>query len=228
MPGFKRKVRKYAKKGFRYARNNPQTVAAQAKTALKMAKYIKRHINTEIKYHSIEGQTTLSTLGAVLPLHTIGQGDTSSLRDGSSIKPMRLSGYLRLLGSAPAGFDQQIRVAILRGKHEQGVAPTWATVYEPAGTMPLVFQPKLWNHRFNTKTLFDRKYILRQYVDTTTGDYPVSYVKINMKLYGHIQYTASANTADNGGLYLFMASDDAPATNNPVLGYSLRLTFTDN
>lgn len=191
--------------------------AEVARKGYHLAKKIARLVNVEIKNHDIDqtGTFTVPNTGIVHDLTVIAQGDSKGTRDGSSIKPLRVSGRLSINSSGSATFTK-LRMILVRGKQENGVIPTISTYFETVDPL----SPKNHNNRFQSKTLFDKTFIFNS-VDKKTG-----YMDINETLFGHVHYTDATTAIEDGGLYLIMLSDQA--TNVPSLGYYIRVSYTDN
>lgn len=217
MANFKR-YKKYAKRTYKFGKK-VYGARGDAKQALQLAKKVYRQINSEVHYHEISTNTTYDVNGSVASLHNISQGDTSTNRTGSSLKLARLSGNFLVTNHASATSDTRVRIIILRGHNEKGTAPTWANTYDSVDTLG----QKLWNNRFNTKVLMDR---VINIIPQFSGQIDSRQIRVNMKLYGHLQYEQGGNDAANGGLYLFIISNQV--TNVPSVITRLRLTFYDN
>lgn len=225
MPAIKKhrrrfRVKKFAKRIWK----GTKAALPVANKALDVALKLQRVINSEIHYKDQLISSNVNTSGFVTALHEMAQGDTTSTRTGSSIRPVRISGRYVLRYNSTETEDVLVRLYIIKAKQERGTAPTWANTFEAVqGANQQLFCPKLYNNRFNTKILWTRVVRLSPNNDSESTQKVVNF---NIKLFGHIQYTRSANTAEDGGLYLFAQSTEA--TNAPnMLGQS-RLTFYDN
>lgn len=228
---------KYAKRGLRYVRKgyknikkNPVGAASTALTALKIAQKVHRQINSEVFGHKIQLNTNADTTGAVQSLCAISQGDTDGTRTANSIKLARLSGYIVCKSRDAATDTTFVRVVILRGKHERNTAPAWSTTYEAAASgVTLVGAQKLRDRRFDTKVLYDRVIRLENTNDTGSVNPSTKMFKINLKLYGHVNYDGANTTAESGGIYLFFCSNqDTGASKDPAFSTNLTLTYYDN
>ncbi len=223
MPRFN-KYRKAFRKG-KHVYTKAKAALPIAKEALAGVQKLYRTINSEVHHNDIANSATATNAGIVVLAHTIAQGDTDITRTGSSIRPMTLSGVLTFTINGASTTEVLLRAYIIKAKQERGTAPTWATVFNAAATGgEIIKQAKLWDNRFNTKILWDSG-IVKVSPNNVDG-VGLTTRKVYIKCFGHIQYTNGASTAEDGGYYLFFASDQA--SNQPAVGHRLRLTFHDN
>lgn len=226
-----KKFKKYAKKGFKNIKKNPMGAMNTAFTALKLAQKVHRQINSEVFAHKIQLSSQASdTTGTVTSLCAISQGDTDGTRTGNSIKLARLSGWIVVKSRDACTETTLVRIVILRGKHERNTAPAWSTTYDAAVSgVTLVGSQKLRDRRFDTKVLYDRIIRLESTVDTAGVNPSTKMFKINIKLYGHVNYDGANTTAESGGIYLFQCSNqDTGASKDPTISTNLTLSYYDN
>lgn len=212
----------YGKKKRYYKKKRPSTkqdAMTVAYAALRLGKKLARFVNTEIKYNEENYSNTVSASGTLVSAgHAIAIGDGQSDRTGTSIKPLRVTIRGNVTQHASA-TDTFVRLILIRGKQENASALAFSDIFDSTGTN----QFKIWDKRFKTKILWDKKF---QLCNTGTAGYQFS---LSEKLYGHIQYDASDTTGatiENGGVYLLLVSTEA--TNTPTVNYKLRLTYVDN
>lgn len=216
--GKKRKIVNRKKKSpmqvTKYCKPKP---ADYAMAAFQGVKQIYRMINTEYKVLDNTITTAVSNTGTINSLDVIAVGDNVSNRDSISIRPINLTIRWKCTRHATA-TNTLLRINILRGKGENGVALTIPDVYPGNGPI----QPKTYDKRFKTQVLWEK---LFQFQPDKTG---IS-GKAVIKLSGHVTYatgTTNGTVKEDGGLYLVAQSDEA--TNTPTMSVNYRLTFTDN
>jgi len=201
-------------------RKTGATVATYAYQGYKLAKFLARFINTEVKFLDTSINTSSTGVnGAITALDSIPEGDGESARDGTSVKPMRISFRLNATQHASATLTI-LRMIIFRGKYERDNEPTVSDIFASTG----VNQFKTNDKKYNTKFICDRTFIFDAVNSSRTKKIDGSY-----KLFGHIQYDASQTDGtdhENGGVYLLLISNEA--TNAPTVVGNFRLTYTDN
>ncbi len=192
--------------------------ADKAAQALAIAKRIKRLINVEIKFFDTVDSTgvTVSKTGQIFNLTLVPEGLDLNQRGGSSLKTMWLHSRMTLTGQS-AGVADKVRFILFRAKNENGVAQTIANYLEIVD----VNSPKDWDNRFHTKTLIDKTIT----IDNAT-DKIIHSLEWHEKLFGHVTYTGSTTTIEDGGLYLIVIGDRVATL--PTFKYYHRLTYTDN
>lgn len=192
-----------------------------ARMAWSGVKRLSRYVNTEIKYNDQTPGGTIGNTGTVINLSPIAVGDSTTTRDGNSIKPMRLSVKFHCQMTSPSTFSS-VRLIIFRGNNERNILPTVAGIFENATS---ILSHKYDEHRFQTKFLYDKTFTMS---NTGKAAFDVSF---SLKLYGHINFddtSASPLIATNGGVYALLIGEYYSATNFP--GYSMisRLSYIDN
>lgn len=224
-----RKRRTYKKKA-KGASNKQVTVWSdhsvleKANRALALVNNVRRFINTEIKHKDVTSSATYSYNGTLRDLSAITVGDTEQQRDGQSVKPLNLTVRGLLTGDS-SGANCQIRVIIFRMKQENGVTPTAADILENTGSANVIFSPKNYTDRFRSNILHDQVYCINQQLSTIAS---TKYFEKVIKMNGHISFDGTGTTRENGGIYMFIFSNRAPASAEPTVSFTSRLTFTDN
>lgn len=212
-PRKKKAIQKYRKKRTNYA-----GYMNTASKALQIALATKRLLNVETKYHDATFATSVSSSGQMEVLSAVPQGDTQITRDGSSLKPKSLTMRFRVTQNASAS-STFYRIIVFRGKYENGVVPTFQDILENNGLL----SPKNHDDRFKTKWLVDKTFMINQ---NFTLSNPQKEFTLYFPLTGHIQFDGNTTNIENGGLYVYMLTDEP--TNVPTIAYHSRLTFIDN
>lgn len=213
----KKPYRRYKKQG------TMQRYAGYASTAYKayaLATKLARFVNTENKFwNSNAASTNVTDAGATYSLFLPPQGDTDSSRSGDSVKLLRVSGRM-FFNSIAAANGSVIRVIIFRGKQENTVFPGIGDVIDTTLGTNDFLAPKPYDDRFRTKILYDH------FINLPLQG-PTSQIRdINIKLYGHLQFSAATTNVEDGGLYLGLISNQA--ANYPTITWNLRTTYVDN
>lgn len=187
---------------------------------------MKRYVNPEIKVHYF---TKLSeaygTTWSIADLSEISQGDTQTERDGIFVKPMNLTCKLWMKKGVADNDATQMRIIILRGKHENGDGlANYITAYEGgSGAITEFMRFKLNSTKYNSKTLHDKVYKVEA-TNPLTG-LTSRFIEFNIRLNGTIKFTgASTDTAEDGGLYMLYASSNSFGS----FDWHSKLTFTDS
>lgn len=191
---------------------------SEGKQALALAKKVARMVNVEYKRDITTFNAAVGWTGTITNLCNPTQGDGVTNRDGDSLKLIRCSGRIYCTMNASA-TNTVVRVIMFRGKNENGT--TYAPndiLYTTTGQM--VFNPKEYTNRFQTKVLMDRTYSL-----SSTGKSNF-YINVNQKLFGHINFETGGTGIENGGLYLLLVGSEQ--LNTPTVAYTLTTSFTDN
>lgn len=192
-----------------------------AKKALKSAMALRRLVNVEIKkYDTYSAVANISTTGSIWPLHDMQQGDTSSQRNGLSIKPLSLLIKMQVFNNSTAGTTVT-RVLLI--KDLQQVADTNPSVSDILDTtlVNAAYAP------LNDLTVGRYKVIRDLKVTLDVARSNRKDVNLYEKLFGHIRYNGSASTdIQKSGYYLVVVSDQA--TNYPSISWNSRLSFADN
>lgn len=195
-----------------------QKVATTAFTALKLASTVARMVNVEIKHHDIPlTLVNVDNAGVIINLSSVPQGDTSSSRDGASIKPLHLTIRGVLSQNASLTVGSTFRIIIFRGKQENGSVPTVLNFLESSS----IVSPKNYSNRFHYKTLMDKTITL------DSRNVSQRFFQQNFKVYGHINWQEGSANIENGGFYMLLLNNNVPA-NPQSFSYFTRLTYTDN
>lgn len=207
----------------RYRQNKKayNDLVSMDKKIKKVAKAVKDV--TEEKYHDkafpeaeIYNDGTSFTL-----LSSIDRGDGPSSRDGDSVRFQRLQFKARIIPDADDAYNV-VRLIIFRYKGQFGQTPTVAKLLETPtypGVSPLNFENRSIFHVIHDKTY-----------PTTLDVNGTTMINIDKKLSIKTMYSAStgseANTVDNG-IYAFLISTEATATEAPSVQFISRLLFSE-
>lgn len=219
--------RRKMSRGKRRARRTGAQAGALAYNAYSLAKKVARMVNSEIKFHDVQAtNTAYDSTGTIVNLSTIAQGDGDNARDGSSIKLAHLTMRMSWSSNTTDTTPQRVRMILFRGKNEKSTPPTISTLLEDTTQYDNIVSPKNWDHKFNTRVLYDRVIVLTPNASASNQS---KELVISKKLYGHVKF-ATNDTAgtdiENGGLYMLIVSDET--TNAPTCTFYSRLTFYDN
>lgn len=174
--------------------------------------------NVEWKIHDVTyAPTAVDTAGATQCLSLVTQGDTDLTRDGDALR----ASSLNLRVTVASGMTsvqvtkQAVRLVVVQWQGDSANDP-------PAVTDVLGDAFSQLNHNYapQYRVLADELFLTDSY-HATQG--------MNMKLkipHQSLQYRAGS-TSHPQGIWLFMMSDIAAATQNPTLRFTSRLNFSD-
>lgn len=199
---------------------------ATAAKALSIATAVRSLINVEKKWFDAQntgyptGVNVVGT-GTVYHLSNILQGDTSSSREGNSVKlsSIYVTGSIGL--GTGATSSQRVRLILFRDNDNQGALPTVTSVLLSA----LISSPMALTNPGRFSVLMDKTYMV---YTANSGPSSLS-VKKYIKNKYHIKYGGNAGTiadARTGNLFLLAISDTT--ANDPFLVYDVRLRYIDN
>lgn len=186
-----------------------------ARKALALAKKANK---TELKYIDAsaslqtDAQNIKSTGDFQYNFPLISTGATVSTRVGNVIEAKSLNAKITFSKHASATASV-VRVIMFIWKSDG--APSAVTDYLASAS---VNGQKAVDHRFDSKTLMDKTYVL-------DSDNPKKQLNLRKKLNFPIFYDTSGSTPDKNKLVILMISDET--TNWPTFSGNLRLYFTD-
>lgn len=191
-----------------------------AYSALKGVYYLKSLINVEMKKFDIDSST--STSGNVILFNEIGQGDTDQTRSGNSIlmRSLSLRGYIKSNASATS---TRVRLVIFIDKQQiSDTAPAQGDILD--GDQNSITANLNNNTVGRFSILANKVYTINQFISGVAVTVPF---KFFFRLQKHARYngTTGADIQKNG-VYMLVVHDEA--TNVPTIGYTSRLTYTDN
>lgn len=213
MAGFIRKAKKAygkGKKAYKFAKKHEGT----ARKALAIAQSLQRMINVEYKYYFHSGALTPTSTGQVVNLFVPAQGSEYNMRDGDSVKNIRMDGSFWLLKNSSSAASL-LRMIIFRGKQEN--ATTFVTSDWLQGD---ILSRKNITEKYRTKTLYDKTFSLNSTRNDTVNQ------TFDIKLFGHTKFTSGTTYVEDGGIYMLLISNEA--TNTPYFNYNFRMSYTDN
>lgn len=201
--------------------NNP--VAMAGVRALKMAKNLRSLVNTEQKDIVHNGTINPTNAGDVRAIGgiNINEGDTSSTRDGRSIKAK--SWYMRCsLSSNSLATNTTVRMLLVHDRQVNGALPAAGDILESVSIVGLMNRDN--GDRF--KVLFDKVFVFNDFV---TGGFIEKYVTKYKKLNMHIKYSGTGGgIADLKSNELILLTISNQASNLPSVTYRARLKYVDN
>lgn len=190
-----------------------------AKTAYKTAKWVASLVNTEIKYSdtALTG-TPITNTPDIRLINGVALGDTTTTRDGISIKMHDIDVKMTIDVNSAAASAQKVRCMIFADRQADGVVPTGAEIL--AANTTTAFRNIILAKRFHV--FYDR-------VWTVDQDKKSLSPYIHIKTRAHVRYsgnTAAASDVATGSIYLLLLSDNP--ISGPVVSYNTRLRFVDN
>lgn len=220
--------RRYYGRKRRYPRKNNtymgkvKRYTGYAYKAYKMAMWLKRLVNVEIKKldGDIYSGASVTNTGSVTQLTAVAQGDTDLTRNGNSIKPLSLlmKGEIQMSTSAS---NSVVRVMVF--KDTQQVADTSPSVGDVLdGSFTNLYLAPLNNETVGRfKVIYDKLFRLNIQGKSS------AIINVYKKLYGHVRFNGSASTdIQKGGIYLLVVGDEP--TNIPSITLQTRICYSDN
>jgi len=207
-----RKTRKtYKKKGFL------EKALPVAQKALKVAKFVAGIINAEFKYNLASASLVTPTWnGTVTSLCLPSQGSGADQRTGDSIK---LKDFVirGVIDFNALGVPEMVRVVIFIDK--QNAITTGAQFFQTVGVYLATESEKNEDNKYETKTLFDRTFMVSNYKPQTKFKYamPIGY---------HTHFTKGTTAISNNALKMCYISQNP--TNSAKISYIVRTGYVDN
>lgn len=200
------------------------------------------HRQVENKSYDVASNAnTITYTGSVFNLVDnlqVGTGTAGSGRIGLKVKPMKLSLRLQIIGNPTTTINQAIRLIVFKYRHEGGSSPTVAQMLQLSGSANAYLSFYNWanTNEGQYHILYDQIHTVSgsQIQTNTSATAYVSFDKyekiITLNFFGKkinpmMTFTSSANTIDDGGLYLLAISDTV--TNGPYLSYYSRFVYED-
>ncbi len=213
---YKKYKKRYKKKGTDYL--------GTASKALSVAYAVKRLVNVEFKHHNLQVlDTAVTDAGNILNLSLLSQGDTSTTRDGGSVKftSLRLSYSLRIHASAA---HTNMRVMIVHDKQTNQAQFTLADLLFDASVNDNIYSPPNINNASRFRILYDKVHTLNASASNSQITRQV-YKKLNMKT----RYDANVGDVTDltqDSMSIVFIGDQT--TNDPVHSFNYRARFIDN
>lgn len=220
MPMYRKKYNKKTKKYY-YKKKRNIWYNRTSNKALRLARYAVRNLNVEYKFFDTGSTSALSSTAAtILNLAPIPRGDSSSDRDGRSIKLKSLfvKGSLQLNASATTS---RVRILIVLKINNNLLAPTALDVLDTLQMNSL----RNLNNTDNIKVMYDKRFVID--VNRQSEIFFQFYKKLSHRQQYEINSTAGVATVlERMGFYIIAFSDEP--TNTPNMLYTSRVRFIDN
>lgn len=190
---------------------------ATAVKALRVAKSVRSLI--EYKHSDTNSGVSVGTTPSIYDLGVIAAGTLPTERVGLKIKPrsFEFRGNIVQHGTPlAAGTTTNFRIVIWQPVMSRNATPTTILGVLEAATID---SPQYWNHRVYGRVLYDRVFAL------SASNGGSLHLKKWIRLSKQITYTTSSNIPDDGGIIVFMFSDDN--VNKPAVDFYTRLIYTD-
>lgn len=193
-------------------------VADMAYKGYRLASRLAKMVNVEYKQNttSFAGASYPTYVGTINNLCDPAQGDTDITRDGDSIKVQKLHAEGVVYGDGTN--NSTLRVIIFWDTQNKVSAVT--DLLEVTGSAVAPFSPKVYDKRFQTKVLWDRKFNT-----FPTGRATIPF-KIDIPIGMHTNFDNGTQTITSGALKILVISDNA--TVGARLSGIFRCLFTDN
>ncbi len=217
--------RQYRKKRYkRSKRSSYGGYLTTASKALSVAYAVKRLVNVEFKHKNVQVLgTAVTDAGLITNVTFLSQGDTSTTRDGGSVKftSFRLSYSLAINASAVTSI---VRVLIVHDKQTNQAQFALADLLFDATIVDALFSPPNINNASRFNILYDKLHPL-----TIDGSNALVTRTIHRKLNMKTRYDANDGTiADltQDSISVIFISDQV--TNDPNVNFNWRSRFIDN
>lgn len=200
-----------------------ETAVSTAVKAYKLAKYMHGMINCEKKYHNFVQNTTTDYGGYISCLSNMGQGDTDSTRDGTSI--LARSVYFNAnITMESTQTTQDFRIIMFVDKNTiKGVPITVADLLQVTGSRNVLLSP--YNQTINgrIKVLRDWKFNL------DTAKSRSKRISEFIKIYLHPKFTgASSADFDKDHIFICVLASNPVGSSLPTVDIVSRLGYYDN
>ena len=192
------------------------TVGDVASRALRMANTVRKLINVEKKYFDatqVIANTGFTSTGIVYHLTATTQGDTSSNRDGDSIK---LTSEQFKIGVQVGSTNTQIRIILFQDNENAGTNPGITDLLEANN----VYSPLLHTNGRRFKVLHDI------YDSLNTVNSVNKHYNFYEKMDSHIKYNGAGTR--EGNIYIAFLSEQATGAASPTGYIYNRIRFIDN
>lgn len=220
---FYRKKKGYNKKRAVLPYGKIGKYAGYALAAYKMARYLKSVINVEYKYKdTVANAANITTTPAITLLSLINQGDTSTSRDGDSVKIVKMDLTVTLDKNVGSTAINHIKLALIKKNPTNGVAPVNTDIYDTTtGSMAQVKRNLAYTDSIKVIRNWD--------VALVQGEKESRIIKLSLNMNEHVKYKGTAQTVADimtTSYWLYVVSDQASTF--PTYAYTCRLRFIDN
>lgn len=179
-------------------------------------KKLKNLINTEHKVYEVEGLTNVANNGTLINLCAPAQGLSDNQRSGDSIKCQDFTIRAKWEDNAASAV---VRMIVFEDK--QNKVSSASDLLDNASSGGVVYSPKLYDNRFETKILYDRTWKL-----IPSSDASIQLVDQTLHLGHHTQFSNATTTIVTGAYKMLLLSDRSTST--PAFQYHGRASYTDN
>ncbi len=216
-----KRMRKYYRPGYKAC---GQMVLSDAQRALYKVNNLKKLLNVEYKHHNIStNSTAITDAGLITPLTNLAEGDTSTTRDGGSVKwtSFQLAYDWTINASATV---TRVRLMIVQDKQTNQAVFTIPDLLFDGTIVDNIYSPYNINNASRFNILYDKVHVL-----TINGSNRSVYRKIHRKLRLKTRYDAAVGDITDltqDSLALVMIADQT--TNDPILRFGYRGRFIDN
>ena len=197
---------------------------SDAQKAVRMAGKALSLMNVEYKHHDVQiSATGVSTTPIITELTNLSQGDTSSTRDGDSIKATAI--MLRgICAISPVASTSQYRVMLVQDKQTNGALFTPADLLEDTTAGDNLISPLNLDNKYRFRVLYDKLHTL----SVNGGNESIKWSKY-INLNQHFRYGSNAGTiADLNTNSLALVTISNEPTNTPNQTVYSRLRYVDN
>ncbi len=179
--------------------------------------------NTEKKFVDTDNNVSQDDTITIAPLTLIGQGDSSSSREGNKVvfKTMQLKYSWKLNTAASSGG--RMRVMIILDKQANGAVFTAGDLLASTALGTAIVSPLNLDGQFRFRVLYNKVTTL------SPQGMEVAYKTLFKKINIPARYSGSGGSQSNilsQGIYILSVSDSQ--SNLPVLDYYARLRFIDS
>lgn len=217
----KRSAYKSIRGRYRFTRDAFRASGRTARKALGLAKYVKSLVNVEFKYHDAGVTGSLSTTPSITYITQIAQGDSSSTRDGNSVKLKSLDLRAKFTGNTSAEATY-CRFIVGIDKLHSG---TNVTVAGATDNSLLGVQDPCSQRDLNNKKRFI--ILMDKVVHFSNNSQETRYFKLFKNFNMKMEYNGTG-ASDMRSNHLFVMAFSDQATNTPTWQYRSRVRFLDN
>jgi len=185
----------------------------------------------EVKYFDEYGSNSVSTLGNIIRIATITQGDLNNQRIGDIIKLKKLELKYNVAGQAATATYASVRVMLVQWypldydiSTSLGEPPTFAELLKSVAGVSAPISPINPEFKDEFKVLYDKTHTIHS-LDQGSS---VANARVTVKKFGHNKIDFyDGGTYGNGQLYLVLISDDGLVP-YPSVNWATMLYYTDS
>ena len=202
-----------------YRKSSGNSWGSIAKKALSTAMFVKNLVNAETKnYITSWTMTTGGPLAATQVLNQIPQGDSSSQRNGDSVKNKSLviRGDISANRTQAGDWTNNVRVLLIKMKNAQ-TAPLLSEIFKDPSS---IHSPRHPNYMKQYKIIHDKIYTLDK-------QRLLKNIKWSFPLKSHTEYTGTSGGMTSNAYYMLFQSDTSGSV-FPTFTFTSNLTYLDN